>query len=88
MHDWPTKIKDLLTAKFYIEQYASNQGVKDAIGIFEVNTNLDKKCFEIQLSPWVEAIIGHFEHQYGVEEGQQIARKVISLCFTQGHTVH
>ena len=88
MHDWPTKSKDLLITKFYIEQYAASMGLKQAIGIVEVITNLKDKCFELKLSPWVTAITLHFQEQYGVEEGLMIARKVITICLTQGQTIH
>jgi hypothetical protein len=88
MHDWPTKTKDLLITKIYIERYASSLGLKNSIGIFEVTTNLEKKCFEVKLSPWVMAITHHFEKQYGCEQGQIIARKVITLCLTQDQTIH
>ena len=40
MHDWPTKIKDLLITKFYIEQYADSFNIpkKIAYGIARMET--------------------------------------------------
>ncbi len=88
MHDWPTKTKDLLITKLYIEQYASALGLKESIGIFEVTTNLQKKAFEIKLAPWVMAITLHFQKQYGKQEGENIARKVLTHCLIQDQTIH
>jgi hypothetical protein len=88
MHDWPTKTKDLLMTKLFIEQYASTMGLDQAVGMIEIITNLQDKRFELKLAPWVTAITLHFQKQYGPDEGEKIARKVLTLCLTQGQIIH
>ncbi len=88
MSDWPTKTKDLETARIFIENYAHSKGESEAIGMFEITTDIDKKAFDLQLSPWVLAMTIHFQKQYGIDEGEKIARRVITLCLTQGKQIH
>ena len=88
MQDWPTKTEDLLITRLYIEHYAASMGLNHSIGIVEVITNLQDKRFEFQLAPWVTAITLHFKNQYGLEQGEIIARRVMTLCLTQGQTIH
>jgi hypothetical protein len=88
MSDWPTKNKDLETARVFIENYALSKGESKAIGMFEITTNLEKKVFDLQLSPWVLAMTIYFQKEYGIEEGEKIARRVITTCLIQGKQIH
>ena len=87
-NEWPTKTKDLKTARFFIELYAINQGEESNIGLFEVSTNLSNKSLDLNVSPWVLAMTQEFQKQYGIEQGEWVARKILTLCFTQNHIIH
>jgi hypothetical protein len=88
MSDWPTKHKDLAVAQVFIENYALSKGQTSSIGLFEVHANVQKKCFDMQLAPWVLAMTIHFQKQYGIEAGEQISRKILTHCLTQGQNIH
>lgn len=87
MIDWPTKKKDLKAARAIIESYAISYQ-SSIIGVFEVITDIEKKKLEWALSPWVIALTSYFQQQYGFEEGEQVVRKILTLYFIQGHTLH
>jgi hypothetical protein len=89
MHDdWPTKLKDLKLARFFIELYAVNFEEQKNIGLFEIHANLVNKSLDFQVSPWVLAMTQEFQNLYGLEQGEWVARKVLTLCFTQEQTIH
>jgi hypothetical protein len=89
MHDdWPTKLKDLKLARFFIELYAVNFEEQKNIGLFEIHTDLVNKSLDFQVSPWVLAMTQEFQKLYGLEQGEWVARKVLTLCFTQEQTIH
>lgn len=87
-NDWPTKLKDIKLARFFIELYALNFETTTSIGLFEINTNLVKKTINLQVSPWVIAMTQEFQKLYGIEQGEWVARKILTLCFTQEQTIH
>jgi hypothetical protein len=88
MSDWPTKNKDLATARLFIENYAISQGQPTSIGLIEIHANLNKKSFDLQLAPWVLAMTIHFQKQYGLQSGETISRKILTHCITQGQVIH
>jgi hypothetical protein len=88
MSDWPTKHKDLLVAKSFIEGYASYIGQVGNVGLFEVVADIQKKTLDLKLSPWVLAMTLHFQKLYGMEQGELVARKILTLYFTQGQKIH
>ena len=88
MKEWPTKNKDLKLAKFFIEKFALSKGEKSHIGMFEMFTNLENKSIDFQLSPWVVAMTLQFQKQYGIDQGEWVARKILTLCFTQHEQIH
>ncbi len=88
MSDWPTKHRDLLVAKSFIEGYASYVGQTQGVGLFEVVVDIHNKTLEMKLSPWVTAMTLHFQKLYGWEKGERVSRKVLTLYFTQGHSIH
>ena len=88
MKDWPTKKKDLKLAQFFIQRYASTHAMDDRIGIFEVKVNTFKKTMNIQLSQWVIEMTAYFIQQYGIEKGETIARRILSMQFIAGQSVH
>ncbi|HBB53499.1 MAG TPA: hypothetical protein DCZ80_06320 [Legionellales bacterium] len=89
MSSWPTKHKDLKVAKSFIDGYAQYVGRQsEGVGLFEVVADIAKKSLELKLSPWVIAMTLHFQKIYGNEQGEVISRKILSLYFTQGQTIH
>ncbi|NBX85605.1 MAG: hypothetical protein EBQ95_08395 [Gammaproteobacteria bacterium] len=88
MKDWPTKKKDLKLAQFFIQRYASTHDMDERIGIFEVKVNTFKKTMNIQLSQWVIEMTAYFIHQYGAVKGETIARRILSMQFIAGQSVH
>lgn len=85
MQDWPTKAKDIKLAQKMIERYAQKQAM---LGFFELLLTPGRKSFDMQLSPWIIALTLQFQDIYGTDQGQQVARKIFSLCIRQGHTLH
>lgn len=85
--EWLTKDKDLIIAKQIIEQYATEKN-SDALGLFEIIVNKEKKKMSFQLSPWVVRIAERFSHLYGAEQGNFITSRIISDCITNGQTIH
>ena len=89
MSSWPTKQKDLKVAKSFIDGYAQFVGRKiESVGLFEVVADIAKKSLELKLSPWVIAMTLHFQKIYGNTQGEEITRKILTLYFTQGQTIH
>ena len=89
MSDWPTKSKDLNLAQSFIDGYAHFIGrTSGTIGLFEVVADIPCKKLELKLSPWVMAMTLHFQKIYGLEQGELVTRKVLTLYFTQGQTIH
>lgn len=85
MVDWPTKKKDLKVAEMFAQSYQKGSA---HIGIFEVLTDIEQKKLEWGLSPWVKAMTQYFQNLYGIEQGEQVVRKILTLYFVQGHTIH
>ncbi|MFA6303270.1 MAG: hypothetical protein WC627_09090 [Legionella sp.] len=85
--NWPTKDRDLKTARVIIEEYASTRE-SESLGLFEIVVNQVEKRMNFQLSGWVVAIAKHFVSEYGSSQGDYVTRQVISTCITQGNTLH
>lgn len=85
--NWPTRDKDLQTARVIMEEYA-NRHDSDTLGMFEIVVNQTEKRMNFQLSGWVLALAKHFVSAYGTSKGDYITRQVISRCITQGQTLH
>ncbi len=86
-NNWPTRIKDMTIAQRIMEEYA-NQHDTDALGLFEVVVNQEKKRMDVRLSSWVFVLAQHFKSLYGANRGDFITRQVISYCITRGETLH
>lgn len=85
--DWPTRDKDLQTARSIMEEYA-NERESDALGLFEVVVDQIEKRMNFRLSGWVVLLAKHFSSMYGSSQGDYITRQVVSSCITQGQTLH
>jgi hypothetical protein len=85
--DWPTKDKDIQTARLIMEEYAHAQNSNN-LGLLELVVNTPKKRIDYQLSGWVVLIAKHFHAEYGASQGDFIARQVITHCLTEGETLH
>lgn len=85
--NWPTRDKDLQTARVIMEEYASERE-SDSLGLFEVVVDKNEKRMNFCLSGWVVALAKHFASLYGVNQGDFITRQVVSRCITQGNTLH
>jgi hypothetical protein len=89
MGDWPTKSKDLNLAQSFIDWYANSIGRSSAsIGLFEVVADIQNKKMDLKLSPWVLAMTLYFQKIYGLEQGELISRKILTLYFTQDQSIH
>lgn len=85
--NWPTKDKDMHIAQIIMEEYAIKQN-SDALGLFELVLNQNDKRMNFRLSNWVLALAQQFNFMYGVNQGDEITRLVISNCMVQGQTLH
>ncbi|AUH71890.1 Uncharacterised protein [Legionella sainthelensi] len=85
--NWPTRDKDLQTARMIMEEYASERE-SDTLGLFEIVVDQAEKKMSFRLSGWVITLAKHFNSVYGVDQGDFVIRQVITRCFTQGQTLH
>ena len=85
--NWPTRNKDLQTARVIMEQYASELD-SDALGLFEIEVDKFEKRMNFCLAGWVVLLAQHFNSQCGVNKGDFVTRQVITSCITQGQTLH
>lgn len=85
--NWPTRDKDLRTARFIMEEYA-NERDSDALGLFEIEVDQIEKRMNFCLSGWVIILAKHFNKMYGITQGNFVTRQVITSCITQGQTLH
>ncbi|CEG58200.1 hypothetical protein [Legionella fallonii] len=84
---WPTRDKDLQTARTIMEEYA-NERESDSLGLFEIEVDQAEKRMNFCLSGWVILLAKHFASVYGASQGDFVTRQVISCCITQGQTLH
>ena len=85
--NWPTRDKDLQTARVIMEEYA-NKRESDSLGLFEIVVDQIEKKMNFRLSGWVVILAKHFSSMYGISQGDFVTRQVISRCITQGQTLH
>lgn len=85
--NWPTREKDLQTARVIMEEYANDRD-SNTLGLFEIVVDQMEKRMNFRLSGWVVILAKHFVSAYGVTQGDFITRQVISRCITQDATVH
>lgn len=85
--NWPTKERDLQTARVIMEEYATEHE-SDSLGLFEIVFDQSEKRMNFQLSGWVVILAKHFASVYGAQQGDYVTRQVISSCITEGQTVH
>ena len=85
--NWPTRDKDLQTARVIMEEYA-NERESNSLGLFEIVVDQVEKRMNFRLSGWVVLLAKHFVSSYGASQGDFITRQVISRCITQDATVH
>ena len=84
---WPTKDRDLQTARVIMEEYA-NERDRNTLGLFEIVIDPSEKRMDFCLSGWVVILAKHFNSKYGVSQGNFVTRQVITSCITQGQTLH
>lgn len=84
---WPTRDKDLQTARIIMEEYASERE-SESLGLFEIVVDQVEKRMDFRLSGWVVILARHFSSTYGVDQGDFITRQIISRCITQDATLH
>lgn len=84
---WPTREKDLQTARFIMEEYA-NERESESLGLFEIVVDQVEKRMNFRLSGWVVILAKHFASLYGASQGDYVTRQVISRCIIQGQTLH
>lgn len=87
-NDWPTQPQDMKAAATIIDKYIElNDG--EPLGMLEVVIDKKKlKPIEIRIPQWIQEIVKHFRDQYGKEEGQTIASKVITKMLLKNETIH
>ncbi|MDI1351785.1 MAG: hypothetical protein PSV35_03300 [bacterium] len=85
--NWPTRDKDLQTARVIMEEYASDRE-SDSLGLFEIVVDQIEKRMNFRLSGWVIMLAKHFVNTYGSSQGDFITRQVISRCIVQDETLH
>jgi len=84
---WPTKYKDIRIAEEIIEDYANIHNTQ-ILNIFDLVFDPINKRIEFQLSEWITHLFWQFTAMYGMEQGDFIARKIISKVIIQGETLH
>lgn len=84
---WPTRDKDLQTARLIMEEYA-NDRESESLGLFEIVVDQIEKKMNFCLSGWVVILAKHFVSMYGASQGDFVTRRVISRCIIQGQTLH
>jgi len=85
--NWPTRDRDLQTARVIMEEYATEQD-SDSLGLFEIVVNQVEKRMNYRLSGWVVILAKHFATLYGASQGDFVTRQVITRCITQDNTLH
>lgn len=85
--NWPTRDRDLHTARVIMEEYA-NERDSNSLGLFEIIVDQIEKRMDFRLSGWVILLAKHFNSVYGANQGDFVTRQVITRCITQGQTLH
>lgn len=85
--NWPTRDKDLQTARVIMEEYA-NERESDSLGLFEIVVDKTEKRMNFRLSGWIVLLAKHFSSIYGASQGDFVTRQIVSRCITQDETVH
>lgn len=85
--NWPTRDRDLDTARVIMEEYASERD-SNSLGLFEIVVDTEEKRMNFCLSGWVVNLAKHFYLLYGESQGDFVTRQVITRCITQGNTLH
>ena len=85
--NWPTRDRDLHTARVIMEEYASERE-SNSLGLFEIVVDTTEKRMNFCLSGWVIILAKHFKDVYGDIQGDFVTRQVITQCITQGQTLH
>lgn len=85
--NWPTRDKDLQTARYIMEEYA-NERESDSLGLFEIVVDQVEKRMDYRLSGWVILLAKHFASIYGASQGDFVTRQIITRCIVQGQTLH
>jgi hypothetical protein len=85
--NWPTRERDLETARSIMEKYAI-EFETDSLGLFEIVVDTAEKSMNFRLSGWVMHLATHFVACYGEEQGDFITRQIVSRCIVQGQTLH
>ena len=87
--NWPTEHQDLETAADIIEKYVElNEG--DPLGFIEVVVDRRDRTtpVKVRMPEWIRELMLHFQDQYGPQEGQAVASKVLTRVLLKSETVH
>ncbi len=85
--NWPTREKDLQTARFIMEEYAHERD-GNSLGLFEIVVDIREKRMNFCLSAWVLVLAKHFTSLYGLDQGEFITRRIITNCIVQDQIMH
>jgi hypothetical protein len=86
-NEWPTEEFDLASAAKIVERYRElNDG--QPLGVFEMVVNEDDEQVDLRLSDWVVELIDYFHHEYGLEQGDYVAKMVVNRMLISGETIH
>jgi len=84
---WPTKKEDMQIATVIMEEYARKKETA-TISLFELVVDEQEKRMDFRLADWVVVLALQFKEMYGVNQGDDVTRLVISQCLIQGETMH
>ena len=84
---WPTKEDDMQIATVIMEEYARKKETT-TISLFELVVDEQEKRMDFRLADWVLVLALQFKEMYGVNQGDEVIRLVISQCLIQGQTMH
>jgi hypothetical protein len=86
-NEWPTEAFDLASAAEIVERYQELNDGKP-LGVFEMVVNEDDEQVDLRLSDWVVELIDYFHREYGLEQGDYVAKMVVNRMLISGETIH
>lgn len=84
-NDWDTQEQDLTLARNIIEQHSPDL---DNVGLLKFVVNTKARSLSLELADWVSVLTKEFIEKYGLIQGNEITRKVLTRILTAGETVH
>jgi hypothetical protein len=87
-NEWPTQQHDMQIATDIIDKYTElNDG--EPLGFLEVvMSDQTEGGIQIKTQKWIIDILVYFCNQYGREQGQAIAGKVLTKVLLKNETIH